>query len=206
MRIDENDGSRESRRANAYDMLRQSRMATNEARNRDDSQKTTIRSNREDLIDGGNVHDSASAGAGGVNAAIKATQSADQSGGQNFNQSNGEGQRDSKMISNIAIAKEGGLKVANQFAFADMDPDTVQVNRLRNSLIEQTSNRLGITLNADDLQGMDTNDLKVAIKAMAQQTRPASTDPEVNNFINMVDNVSPDFFEVIDTENLYQQQ
>lgn len=204
MRIDEIEGSNRPSRENALNAWRQMQMNHAESRNKDNSNKTTIRSNREDLIDGGNVHDSASAGAGGVNALITASQSADQSGGQNFNQSNSQGQRDSKMISNIAMAKEGGLKVANQISFADMDPEAVQVNRLRNSLIEQTSNRLGITLNPDDIQGMDATDLQSAIRSMAQQTRPAQTSPEVGQFMEMVNHVSPDFFEAIDTENLYQ--
>jgi len=204
MKIDEIEGGNRPSRENALNAWRQMQMNHAESRNKDNSNKTTIRSNREDLIADGNVHDAGSAGAGGVNAAIKASQSSEQSGGQNFDQSNGQGQRDSKMISNIALAKEGGMKVANQVSFADMDPEAVQVNRLRNSLIEQTSNRLGIKLNPDDLKGMDEKDLKVAIKAMAQQTRPASIDPEVNNFVNMIDNVAPDFFEAIDTENLYQ--
>ncbi len=203
MKIDETDGSRESRRANAYDMARQQMMSNQEARTKGDSTKTTIRGNREDLIDSGNVHDSSTAGAGGVNASIKATQSSEQSGGQNFNQQNGQGQRDSKMISNIAMAKEGGLKVANQLSFADMDPEAVQVGRLRNSLIEQTSNRLGIQLNPEDIQGMDATDLQSAIRSMAQQTRPAQISPEVGQFMEMVNHVSPDFFEAID-DSLHQ--
>ncbi|MBF2055487.1 MAG: hypothetical protein IGS03_18715 [Candidatus Sericytochromatia bacterium] len=209
-RVGEIDEVKGPSRENALDAWRQMQMRHAEARTKNNSTNTALndRSNSNELIQDGTVHDASTAGAGGAHAAIVQAQGASGSGGQNSGNFSGQGQRDTQQLSDIARAREasGGLKAAVQVSFADMDQDTIRVNQLRNSLIQQMDSRLGIRLNADDIRGMDAPALQEAIKAMAQQVRPtASNDDSLNSFVQLVDAVSPDFFEAVSVEELQQQ-
>lgn len=209
-RVGEIDEVKGPSRENALDAWRQMQMRHAEARTKNNSTNTALndRSNSNELIQDGTVHDASTAGAGGAHAAIVQAQGASSSGGQNSGNFSGQGQRDTQQLSDIARAKEasGGLKAAVQVSFADMDQDTIRVNQLRNSLIQQMDSRLGIQLNADDIRGMDAPALQQAIKAMAQQVRPtANNDDSLNSFVQLVDAVSPDFFEAVSVEELQQQ-
>lgn len=166
----------------------------------------TTRENSNDRLNNSTM-EAGQAGAGGINASIKASQQSGNSFGGSQQDSNSQGQRETTAFSNVARAKEAanGMKAAVQVSFADLDQETVRTNQLRSSLVQQMNDRLGIQLNPDDIQGMEAADLQSAIRAMAQRKRPESSAADLNQFINIVDNARPDFFEAISIEELQQQ-
>lgn len=159
------------------------------------------RSNSNDRIQDareGRFETSATAGVGGGQAAIKQAQSSDSSntGGQSSGNFSDQGQRDANLISNIARAKDraGGLRAAVQVNF-NLDREDRELRLAQDRLIDQTEQRLGISLNRSDIENMSVEDINAAIRALAQRSR-ADLTPAADQFFDWVA-PSPDYFEPI---------
>ncbi|PIQ26341.1 hypothetical protein COW36_14865 [bacterium (Candidatus Blackallbacteria) CG17_big_fil_post_rev_8_21_14_2_50_48_46] len=201
-RVDEIDARKEPSRQNALDAWRQMSMKNAERRTQNNSTNTSLndRSNSNDRIQDsleGNFEGNATAGVGGGQAAIKQAQASDSSntGGQGSGNFSGQGQRDANMISNIALAsdKANGLRAAVQVSF-NLDPEEREL-KVAQKRLEAATERLGITPNPEDIQGMGIEDINQAIKALAQRTKE-DLSPKALKFVNTVI-PTQDFFDPI---------
>jgi hypothetical protein len=148
--------------------------------------------------------DAGAAGSINGNAAIKQAQSSDNShtGGDGSGSSSHK-HPDAASISAVARAQDAStMKAAVQVSF-DLDPEERELKIGQNRLIQQTEQRLGITLNRDDIQGMDISDINTAIKALATRTRPPQNSPAVENFFQR-SIPTQDFFDPVAVDPLPQ--
>jgi hypothetical protein len=170
------------------------------------SSELNSRSNRNERIQSSikEGFDAANAGSVSGNAPIKQAQSSDNShtGGDGSGSSSHK-HPDAASISAVARAQDAStMKAAVQVSF-DLDPEERELKIGQNRLIQQTQDRLGITLNRDDIQGMDISDINTAIKALATRTRPPQNSPAVENFFQR-SIPTQDFFDPIAVDPLPQ--
>ncbi|MGE3726362.1 MAG: hypothetical protein AB7I41_12470 [Candidatus Sericytochromatia bacterium] len=170
------------------------------------SSELNSRGNRNERIQS-SIKEGFDAGAAGSingNAAIKQAQSSDNSHtGGDGSGSSGHKHPDAASISAVARAQDAStMKAAVQVSF-DLDPDERELKIGQNRLIQQTEQRLGITLNREDIQGMDISDINTAIKALATRTRPTESNPAVENFFQR-SIPTQDFFDPVAVDPLPQ--
>jgi hypothetical protein len=138
--------------------------------------------------------DAGAAGSASGNALIKQAQSSSNSNNGGSGAGNNNQQPTDTHVKAQAIKSSQDVKNPVLVSFGSVSGE---LKMAQTRLLEQTQNRLGITLNPEDIQGMDIADIDMAIKALATRTRPTEKNPAVESFF--ASNIPVrDFFDPID--------